>query len=304
LRHLFFILALAACGVDEPVDRREVELLPAPASGFQLTSPEIEIPPGTEATTCVYFTVPLDEAAGVKRWESAMTPGSHHLTVYFTPNQLEWDGTIVPHCKAYDDIARIPAWAYSAQKPRAEFIMPEGIGMTVPARQHGFIQMHYINPTESPLKVRVAVNAHTYGPAEGYTPASAFVTYATKIDIPGGIGQESAVESGCEVPEGAKFLALTTHSHRRTMATWIQDGETPVYASTDWEHPEVLRFAAPSFHSFASGKLRYGCAYRNDLEQPVRAGSSAETDEMCMAVGYFFPATRSILCIDQLALSL
>ena len=40
-----------------------------------------------------------------------------------------------------------------------------------------------------------------------------------------------------------------------------------------------------------------------DRDAVVTTGASAETDEMCMAVGYFYPAQRPAFCINSLVVS-
>jgi len=47
---------------------------------------------------------------------------------------------------------------------------------------------------------------------------------------------------------------------------------------------------APAFYAFTSGKLTYQCEYLNPNTYEIKTGDSAATDEMCMAVGYYFPA--------------
>jgi hypothetical protein len=64
----------------------------------------------------------------------------------------------------------------------------------------------------------------------------------------------------------------------------------------DWEHPEVALWD-PSYEF--SGNLDYRCEYFNTLNQPLTTGDSAETDEMCMAVGYFYPGDRPVLCVNS-----
>ena len=57
------------------------------------------------------------------------------------------------------------------------------------------------------------------------------------------------------------------------------------------------------FYQFASGRVTYACTYDNkgsNANRTVTSGSSAETDEMCMATGYYFPATKSLFCLDSL----
>lgn len=277
-------------------------LLAPPAQGFQIKAPIISVPPATEETYCYYFTVPGDAAVGVKRWQSQMTAGSHHLIVYFTAEAEQPDGTITTGCDGFGrgGIANVPVWTYSAQLREAQMVMPDGVGMQVAAQQHGYVQMHYLNPTLEPLDVQVVVNAETFDVGATYTKASAFVTYNTEIAIPGGVGQAATAGGTCRVKPGLSFFSLSTHAHRRAVATEVKDGDAVIFASDDWEHPGAKLWNEG--YTFGD-TLTYRCDYKNDSADAVRTGPSADTDEMCMAVGYFYPADRPIFCINSFVVS-
>lgn len=91
------------------------------------------------------------------------------------------------------------------------------------------------------------------------------------------------------------------------MKTTVKDGmpaSTAVtFTSTDWEHPGAKTWMASPFYTFASGKLTYECTYDNtgsNAASTVVSGPSAETNEMCMATGYYFPATKPLICLNSL----
>jgi len=246
--------------------------------------------------------VPLDEAVGVKRWQSQMSPGSHHLIMYFTTEADEPDGTIVKGCSGFGGgVSNVPVWTYSSQTRAGETVMPAGVGMTVGAQQHGYVQMHYLNPTLEPLEVQVAINGETFSAGETYLKAAAFVTYHTQIQIPGGVGQTATAEGTCRVKPGISFFALSTHAHRRAVATAVLDGDSVIFHSDDWEHPGAKLWPEPGYTFGAS--LTYRCDYVNDSAAQVVTGPSAETNEMCMAVGYFYPAQRPVFCINSMVVS-
>jgi hypothetical protein len=302
--------ALLGCGGgssgDDDDDDATVDALPAPGEGFQIITPDIVIEPGQEITYCYYTTVTLEQAAGIKKWDSVMTPGSHHLIVFFTSNASQPDGTLSSESCGIaggGSGLNFPIWSYASQEPVGEMAMPDGVGMQIAASQHMFIQMHYLNtnPNES-ITVHATLNGETYAADEQYTPASAYVTYSTDISIGAGVGTTGSNEHTCSVPSGATFFTLGTHSHRRSVETWVKDGNSEVFRSDDWEHPRDLEhrvdaWAAAPYYQF-SGDLTYHCDYENDLDQAVTSGDSANVNEMCMAVGYYFPATTATFCIN------
>jgi len=298
------LIAMAACGVETTEPNPDDGEKP-PEDGFQVVTPDIPIGPGREETWCYYTRLPNTAAVGIKRWESQMTDGSHHMIVYFSDNPLKPDGTKEKDCGIVSRRTIPPTWGYAAQTPHQEFTMPDGVGIELLPQQPAMIQMHYLNTSDQEILAHVTLNAHTYAPQETYKKATAYVTFQQSIEIPR--GEEKTFGGTCSVPEGAKFFAMSTHSHRFTMRTEVRDGSEPtapiVYQSTEWEHPGNLRWGSEPFFTFASGKMTYRCQYKQDEYPVVRTGDSAKTDEMCIAIGYYFFADKDAiaqsLCVDS-----
>jgi hypothetical protein len=313
MRHVLFLLVAAFAFVGCTSDSADPpggdgsgsgsDELPAPAQGFQVITPTIDLQPGAEVTYCYYTRLPNTAMVGVKQWESKMTPGSHHMILYLTSSELQPAGTLTTTgCGG-----GLGVWTYSAQETNVTFAMPSGVGMVLPAGQPAFIQMHYLNATDKVVPVHVTLNATTYAANETYTPAAAFVTYNSNINIPAGAPSNPGLGSAsgtCAVPSTAKFFTLSTHAHKQAVRTQILDGAKMIFSSADWEHPGAAVYPADPFYSFSSGSLTYRCDYANPTGRVVQDGNSAVTDEMCMAVGYFVPATRPIFCLNSAVIPL
>ena len=158
--------------------------------------------------------------------------------------------------------------------------------------------MHYLNSTDGPLTVHVKLSAYAMADNTPYTETDAYVTYNQDISIPmHSTGTD--VTATCPTPAGAKFWTMSTHSHKQSVETKVTDGATMVVDSTDWEHPTVTNWNTGAFFTYASNTVTWTCHYKNDGGTAVpdnsgsiiHAGPHATTDEMCMATGYFFPAT-------------
>jgi hypothetical protein len=271
---------------------------PPPATGFQIVTPDIRLAAGEEKTYCYFTTLGIDQVAGVKRWSSKMTPGSHHMILYFTDTATQPDGTITESCGVTGGgLTNAPVWTYAAQTVEGEMKMPDGVGMTVKAKQPLFVQMHYLNASPNPLDAHVTINADTWAAGESYKAAAAYVTFNTMIDI--AAGQTGSAQGSCTVPPTASFFTLSTHAHQFATHTEVKDGASTVFASDDWEHPGAADWMTAPHYSFSSGKMTYRCDYMNFSSARVKTGDSAKTDEMCMAVGYFFPAAKPIRCINS-----
>ncbi|MEZ4366414.1 MAG: hypothetical protein R2939_09020 [Kofleriaceae bacterium] len=293
-------LLLAACGGSSDAD---VDAGPGGPDAdadttLRVVSPDIEIAPGEEITYCYYFDMPNDAEVGVRRWTSTMTPGSHHLIVFLAGSGAPAAGTLVPDC---DGFGLGDEWMYSAQTPENEAVMPDGVGMPIGAGRRAFVQMHYLTASDVTLDAHVEVTAEVYPAGTAYTRAAAYITYSQGFSIPANsMGQAGDT---CAVPADAKFFAMSTHSHHYSMQTDVFDGATNILTSTSWEHPTVETWDDDPYFSFASGELTYACEYFNDTASTVYEGSSAQLNEMCMAVGYFFPAPNGPrLCVNGFVL--
>ncbi len=312
--------SLLACGGgggpvdndDDPTPDSGTDLPPPPDRGFRIVSPDITIEPGQEITYCYYFRTPNTEKMAVKQWKSEMTPGSHHMIMYTTTSDAKPVGTVSSEtCGFGSGGSNVPKWTYSAQTPSAEIQLPGDDGTGKPLAQEigpntaGFFQMHYLNATDEPIQVHVVLDAYALEASDVYTGTAPFITFKDDIEIlRNAVGD---VESDtCSTPAGAKFWMMSTHAHKQAVKTRVLDGANEVFTSTDWEHPGAQMFMTPSeFYSFGANKLTYECTYDNtgsNHDSVINTGDSADLDEMCMASGYFFPATKPVFCYGDLIL--
>jgi len=274
-------------------------LLP-PARGFQIVSPTIEINPGIEVTYCYYFRTPNSSDLQIKKWASHMTGGSHHMILYLTSTDQQTPGTLSTSQCGVGSGNVGPVWTYSAQSSDAAALLPADdgngmpVGQLIKSGQSGFIQMHYLNATDAKIHAHVELNAYAYDEGVQVTPAAPFVTFNTRIDLQPATSSltptTGMVNGNCNIASDAKFYVMSTHTHKQGVHTFVMDGATTVFDSTSWEHPGAKTWDTAPFYSFTSGKLTYQCEYLNPNNYGIRTGDSAVTDEMCMAIGYYFPA--------------
>jgi hypothetical protein len=315
-----FLLAalLGACGSDQTGDDDggDGTMMPdaggiaPPARGFQLQSPEIDIQAGQEITYCWYFRTPNTASMAIGRWKSSMTPGSHHMIMFTSNSDIKPVGTVsAADCGTLGGgVGNFPVWTYAAQMPEADLQLPldDGAGkplaIDIAANQAGFFQMHYLNAGDTPIKVRVTLNAEALAEGATYTKTAAYVTFNGNISIPPMTNNHTQSMS-CNVPATSKFWLMSTHAHKQAVHTAVKDSTSMVFESADWEHPGARAWEkATPFYQFTSGKLTYECTWNNPTTRTIQDGDSAQYDEMCMASGYFFPATRPVFCYNNITL--
>jgi hypothetical protein len=196
----------------------------------------------------------------------------------------------------------VPHWMYEAHEPTSELAFPsdDGAGkpvaLEIPPLSSGFILVHVVNTSNEVVTTKATLNVEALESAV-YTKTATYTLMHTYFGIPP-LADDFVVNETCDAPPDAKFWWLSTLTHGRAVEARIADGPTSVVRTLDWEHPEEETRSAPPFRTFTSGALTYACTYDNPLNRRIDRGSSYQQDEECLAVGYFFPATRPLECYD------
>jgi hypothetical protein len=282
-----------------------------PFPGFAVQVPPIVLAPGERANYCYYFRAATANTIGVHRWSSTMAPGVHHLIAFatyddnWTPVENHPPGTLTQDGCGFGASAGFAGWLYAAHQVTEELLVPDDDGagqplaMAIQPGQPLVVQLYVINPNGSPLTTTALLQAEGLTQGDSYTNTATYVTYNDTIAIPMG-SAGTLIQQICPTPAGAKFWRLSTRTHRHAMSSRILDGNSPLVVSTDWEQPQSIVYTPPSFYPFTTGGLTYECTDTNDLGHAIHAGESEEEDEVCMGIGYFFPAVRPSICLTNI----
>lgn len=282
------------------------EILP----GFEIQAPDILVAPGEQATYCYYFRTPNTGTLGIRRWISTMLPGMNHLILVTTydnnwnPVERQPPGTLTQSPCGLTSGSGLLAWVYAAHFPSESLVLPSNDGNSVPlamevlANQPAVLQMHVVNTTMQQLTTSALLKSQALATGVAYTKTAAYLTINSNIAIPPSASGYQ-VSNTCATPVGAKFWWLSTRTHKFATQAKIINSGGDVVVSTDWEHPSIATFMAPGFLTFPTG-LTYECTYNNPNGFTIHSGDSEDSDEACIGVGYFFPATRPMLCINNI----
>jgi len=254
------------------------------------------IQPGQEYYYCYFKSIPSTSDIKVGSFQSWMSTGASHHFILFEASGP--DGQFTGGSLAGSSLGGcLPqgAWLYatSTSGQIIELKMPDGVGLPMSAGQQLNFNMHFINATATPitpelkLNILFAVNATQ--------DATAMVSFNSGISVPP-MGTQD-VTGTCSPPAGSKFFAYTTHVHRHGGSvstgayTDVTYNGTPIVHSTDWENPSVALWGPPNFLTIKSGDtIGYDCHFVNTDSTAVTFGETAATNEMCMSIGYYFPA--------------
>jgi len=285
---------------------------PDPADGIQFITPPgaFTVQPNQEIFPNYCVVVP--KAISVGGFRSWMSPNSsHHFILYM-------GGTVAAGTANGSSCSLgLGQWVYATSTPGSitGMNMPANVGLDMAANTQLVINMHFINPGTTAAQPQVKINV-LFAKNVMYK-ASTMISFNTSINVPS--GTESApgtqtVTGTCTAPVGANFFAMSTHTHKHATAATISythNGKTTevvhtgalsagasypadqeVGSGVDWEHPGVGSWASAPFLTAASGDtFSYSCTYANTTSTAVTVGETAASNEMCMAISYWFPAS-------------
>jgi hypothetical protein len=293
-------------------------------SGFYIETPDYNasdpsasnliVQPGQEIFLCYSVTLPNTTEADVGGFQSWMSPGSsHHFIVYQLGGTGAFGGTPQPNGTVSTCRFAGGTWVYATSTPGVVvgMNMPDGVGLPFAAATNIVLNMHFINPGTTTLYPKVKLNILLA--ANVQYKAASMVSFNTRINVPpataSGPGTQT-VSGTCTAPAGSKFFTMSTHTHKHATAAAVNfvsggvsqeivhTGSTQTYpvdqqqgTGTDWEHPGVGLWNGPDYLTVNAGdSFTYSCTYENTASTAVTVGETAASNEMCMAVGYYFPA--------------
>jgi hypothetical protein len=295
-----------AAPADAAVDAPDAE---PPPPAFEIRSLPIQVAALQEITTCYYFRLPNTEPGMLHTIQSRTTAPVTDIQLFLTSDiavgpedTLSAANCVWAHLSS---TSLSPGWIYTATEPEAEYTFPADadgnpIGLPVPRRSHGYVRIQVLNPTDEPMTGSVELDLIAHRPEATVVPAQTLLVHAGDIEI--APMTSDSVAHTCDLPPDAAFLYLTTTSHRRSTHTYLQDGVTTVFESTDYQSPGAFRLDAPPYRTFESGQMTYQCDYTSMSNLVIRDGNSPVVDELCVGTGYFVPGVVPTFCFDNLAL--
>ncbi|MEO8275765.1 MAG: hypothetical protein ABI639_06065 [Thermoanaerobaculia bacterium] len=279
---------------------------------FQVASPEVSINPGQEITYCYYFRTPNEATRGIHRFVLELGSVVHDAAVFATYNSIQvptdrqTPGTMSAVDCGFEDTAAtgtVANWVFGAHHSGDELVIPadDGTGtplaMEIVADQPMFMRIHFINPTGSAIANTVTLTAQGLADAVAYTRTESYLAYNDSFSI--GAGMTGTATGGCDTPIPAHFWWLSTETHQFATEAKLKDGASVLVTTSNWQSPAIATFAAPAFLDFASLQVTYTCNYSNTTGGSLTPGNSPTANENCIAIGYFFPATRPFLCFGN-----
>jgi hypothetical protein len=252
----------------------------ADGGSVTLTLAPFTVGPGEEVYKCQNFANPFGADAEIAAFESHMTPGSHHLLLFYKSGAK--DGALAD-CSGLE----FAATPYSTQLPDDELAFPAGVAARIPASDGFRVQSHYLNTTGAPIVAHVEVTLHQAVPGTVQDHAGILFVIEPKINVPP--HSSKVVSHDCALPMDMSLMKASSHMHQHGTSFQATAAGQPLYQTTTWNDPKPAAFSPPK-QLHAGDPLHFECAFQNDGNTTLTFGESAQTDEMCIFVGAFYPA--------------
>lgn len=277
-----------------------------PEGGFQIASPEFEVPPYSEVLKCYYGRYDGPDV-GVDFMQPRQVDGyAHH-------NQLK----AVPDDDAHADGELIdcpdPEGAMAPYSPLFEGVgitledvdenwleLPEGTAVQLRSGQRWVMDMHFLNTSADTLRVNNAINIGTVAWDDVQQWAASFQLDAGYFIV--NPGETSVAEFACAWQTDVMLLSMLGHMHLNGTSytvDWTKaDGDVErIYDVDPWlpeyrDYPVMLNFAEGELAVKAGETFTTRCAWTNETEEAL-----SFPDEMCTTVGVVVPADEPLFCV-------
>jgi hypothetical protein len=264
---------------------------------------DVAVPAGQELFKCIYGQFPMTGVTAVNSAESHYTPGSHHMLAYRTDlTAIPEDSKGVWDCEDGAFFVHERGSYYEAQQPDEQRTLPDGVAHEFKSGEVIMIQAHYINTTDADLDAHVEFKLHTMDVDDVHEEAGTIYFNDTSISVPP--HSKAGVTMTCPIPIDINLAFLWSHMHKRgTHFVVTTDdpiaaeklGGAMLYEEHDWSEPKPREYPeGEEYEIHAGSHITFSCEYENDTDNPFMFGNSAETNEMCILHGMYFPRMPSL----------
>jgi hypothetical protein len=252
----------------------------ADPNAIVLAMTSFTVPAGSEIYKCQNFANPVGADIEVQSFESHMTPGSHHMLVFYKDNLTN---SALEDCSGLE-FAPTP---YGTQRPDDGVTFPPGVAAQILKTQGLRLQSHYLNATQQPITASVRVVLHPAAPGSVQQNAGVFFFLNNNLSIPP-TGQPFSLTQTCTIPVDLNVIKADSHMHQHATHFIATNAGRTVYETSDWNEPKPTLFDPP-FQYAAGSTVTFTCTWVNNTGMTLTFGESARTNEMCIFSGNVYP---------------
>jgi hypothetical protein len=235
---------------------------------------------GSEVFKYQDFANPFQGAdAEVTAFESHMTTGSHHLLVFY--ENITADGPLTD-----GNGLMFGPTPFGAQQPDLTLTYPTGVASVVPASKGIRVQAHYLNATTHDINAVVKVIFHIAKPGTITQHAGVFFYVNPQIFVPRMTTR--TISTTCSFPIAANLIYATGHMHQHGTNFVATTNGTTFYQTDNWAQAPTASLTPP-IQATVNQQIDFACTFVNMTNSDLIFGESAETNEMCILSGQYYP---------------
>ncbi|HEY0193495.1 MAG TPA: hypothetical protein VGC42_20400 [Kofleriaceae bacterium] len=313
-----FVLGAAGCGTDTSGTSGGDDVGPS-GSGSDTDDPivgmhalswgPLSVPATTESTQCIWLRLDNDAEIKVHQLHNVLGATSHHLIVYKDDMDTTEQTTPVP-CTPFAGALNVTGKIFPmmiTQKHDDLLELPHHVAYTLAPHQMIKIEMHYLNAGEVAADATATITFAAADPTAIKDEANILFIGTPDITLPANAMTSvheffSPAHANLDTI-GAKFFALTGHTHKLGLSVEINAMDpvagtsTPIYnpPSFLWNEPVTATFN-PELTLTPNGGFDFTCNYFNNTPKSVSFGESTD-NEMCFFWAYYYPSNGSHVCI-------
>lgn len=302
------------------------ELPPVPEGAFQIVTPVVEVPAGSEMFWCYYGEYDGPDV-GIHKMVVHDDPRFSHHSLLKEPIENDHPTGSLVDCSSLmeqtpprptllesvgviddedddgaehgEDHEEVDDWIEGYRWVE----LPEQIGFKFTSGQKWLADFHFVNTTTETIRTRVVFDLYTTPDSEVESYVGTFNHDAGGFDLPP--GEETTVNFDCGWDLDSTILSMGGHMHQYgshyqvDLLSAAGDLVNPGLYEVDWNEdmryePVVYNFEPGDFTVNAGEQFRTWCSWNNWEDR-----SLAFPDEMCTTFGVAYPAPSSLYCIGQ-----
>ncbi|MCP4808864.1 MAG: hypothetical protein GY913_06425 [Proteobacteria bacterium] len=317
---LLLALSCATSIEDDGVLDLTITLEP-PVSGYQVVTEPFVVEPYSEREICTVVRMEPHDGETLL-WtdtlETLVSPDTHHMNVFI--GQFSFLDPFVGEGAAENALG-VPVGQYDcselsvmesafpvfpSQRENQQITLPEGVAAPLMVPALYIFSHHYVNPSDTPVRINAALNVETV--ESDAVDEVASLVFDAIGDIEVEPFSRQVVHRTCAMDRDVSVALVSTHTHEWGECAALSDfdGESvsdePFFVNKDWEVPPILHFEPGSFELAAGEGIHYSCHFENDTDRTLVVDGTAD-GEMCVFAAVVYPATKSVQEVEDIVAS-
>ncbi|MDQ3235503.1 MAG: hypothetical protein M3Q07_27145 [Pseudobdellovibrionaceae bacterium] len=280
-------------------------VVPAPSQGvIEIQTPILdELKPGQEVMFCTYLDLEIPSDMFIESYRAFQSRAAAHHAILFSVKKPREPGTYV--CGSAEESMQEETTYLAATgggsngDEGSSYSLPDNVLFRAVKGQQFMIQTHWLNYLDKPIRGQAVFHIQQRQPTPKDKIADFFFisTNQFKLD-PNDTNRQ--VQARCTMREDLTFFMASGHMHEYGKHVVVTVKKASGESMKILDHSWTPHFTAvpPAY----TQELKVGqgdevivdCTYKDKLDKPL-----SYPTEMCGSVGFFYPATKSMVCFDN-----